>query len=418
MLSKLHPTDLGRLACTCKAGSALVSLASDEIWRAAAAHVLPLRHPVRNSSQVPAIRVALTNFASSRANLRQGAVKRQQHISRATAMPAFAPNGRDFAVEIETSVPGSQAPEEPPRTSVKWRIDVFLEGGPSRSLLERPKPHDNFLDWAWSRDGQSIVCAAFPTCKHGGVLPCVRIEVANVHSSSSTEVVIALSDVADDPAVHFMSIEMSAYGECVAVMLDRTVDQHALIFSSAGDFLTSAPGDDWDHKPARSCLPVWHPQEPKVAFFAEGVLWVQDVITNQLSLVADLAGSYWEFKGCQVDCWSACGALLCFHTWVDEVNGHGNLTVVQSDGKGDRMLYNSHYHNFSRAALSDASTALFSVWTVRKLQDSGDFRTEMSVYDLAAASPSAVIFSRDMTFVEPVDCLPRRHTTFLFEDFD
>ena len=52
MLPNLDPRDLGRLACTCKAGRDLVMQASPELWQDIAAQVLPGRHPMRQSSEV------------------------------------------------------------------------------------------------------------------------------------------------------------------------------------------------------------------------------------------------------------------------------------------------------------------------------------------------------------------------------
>lgn len=276
--------------------------------------------------------------------------------------------------------------------------------------MRRSKGRDEVVDWTWSRDGQSIVCVEVPS--PGGR---VRIEIIQVHTGhkASSDIVTPIMMLPG-----FQVAQLSAYGECISVTetVDGGIGFQALIYTNSGKYFAFAPGKE-DEIDAHSSLPVWHPEQPIVAYFQQGCLMVHDVISNALRFLVDLPGSYWRFGGCSVDCWSPCGDLLCFHTWNDvaKPQGAGTLVVVQSDGLGERMVFKSSYQDFALAVLSDASTGLLSIWTERKLhtlQGSAGTETNISLYKMSARSR---IFSRSMLHKVDIEELPSHHTTFLFD---
>ncbi|KAK9799323.1 hypothetical protein WJX73_000284 [Symbiochloris irregularis] len=130
-----------------------------EVWRKAA-QVLPPRHPVRNSHEVEEIRAALKACGRSQANLRTGQIQCQLHIPKVVGPPMFAPNGHDFAAMVKGFKGAALAHMDGHNAhhySGGFCLMVFLEDGTKIPVL-RGYPLTNHLDWAWSSDGQSLVC--------------------------------------------------------------------------------------------------------------------------------------------------------------------------------------------------------------------------------------------------------------------
>ncbi|KAK9810569.1 hypothetical protein WJX73_001413 [Symbiochloris irregularis] len=146
--------------------------AGPDLWRQTAASILPPRHPARETVEVKDIRSALNSFAASQTDLRNGQVQCQLHIPRVLGTPIFAPNGRDFAAMVVVY-------EDPAMRlcmESTFCLTVFLEDGTKADVARGPVADSpNYMDWAWSADGESLVHLELfqsrgggdePTCHH------------------------------------------------------------------------------------------------------------------------------------------------------------------------------------------------------------------------------------------------------------
>ncbi|KAK9788430.1 hypothetical protein WJX73_001298 [Symbiochloris irregularis] len=232
MLPRLDGRSLGRLACTCKAGAELVSLASAEVWQTAAAHVLTSRHPVCSSKEIPEIREALNDYATSRANLRQGHVQCQLHVLKVVGLPAFAPNSSDFAAMVAgytgnaaTHIYNLDEDDFDYADESDLCLMVFQEDRSKIPLLMVPwSSSSNHMDWAWSRNGQSTVYLDIQDFNEDELV--LRVVMTQVHTGHSNPTSITLPNMPDEDDI---VLRLSAYGEAIACLVFSDHDSSAMI---------------------------------------------------------------------------------------------------------------------------------------------------------------------------------------------
>ncbi|KAK9807076.1 hypothetical protein WJX73_001162 [Symbiochloris irregularis] len=180
-----------------------------------AAEILPVRHPARNSPQASDIRAALGAFTTSQANLRQGRVVAVRELEYVGGSPKFAPNGRDFAF-LAPQFHGDLRRPVPPHIGGmhKEQGDCFelkfvLEDGRSGELPIRPWRKPTQIDWAWTRDGNSVVYVDVDLAQS-----CLYVVALDLREEMRRQVDISLNAQATAELKH-LSIALSAYGDYV-----------------------------------------------------------------------------------------------------------------------------------------------------------------------------------------------------------
>ncbi|KAK9798220.1 hypothetical protein WJX73_008752 [Symbiochloris irregularis] len=408
MLPRLDASDLGRLACTCRAGRELVALANPELWRRAAADLLPPRHPARHTSEVPVIRAALRAFAASQANLRTGRFTGGAEIPRALGTPKFSPNGRDFAVlvaadtqdspdlildtnESDILMTHSTQKSSSSEMQAHFCVVVYLEDGTKIPLLRRPQCWKWHRDWAWSRDGQRLICVDIPPDR-----PWLHVEVADLITRTRLTNTIPLRE---DVLQNFSDtrVVLSACGDCFALHLSSMPPNFpkSFIHWISGELVASS----LDGYPIGDCsMPLWHPERLVFAAFCRGVLSWHDVDRQESREVARVPeGASARVQACEVECWSPCGSLLCF-SYLTFGTTETTVVVVKADGSG--TVFSLVRDSAGHATLSNAVTGLLSVWT----------QNTCEVFDMRTA---AVIFKHTPSYVSPNERIGKA-TEFLF----
>ncbi|KAK9812509.1 hypothetical protein WJX73_004967 [Symbiochloris irregularis] len=271
-----------------RAGRYLVREASLDQWREIAKLALPLGHPAHTSAQVSDIQVAIHAFYSSQSHLKRGKISCRLEISGALDTPKFAPNGCNFAVMVEAAEQGGLFGDDHPRASApegqaasgcedQACLVAFYEDGTSIPLIKRPHCSGALRDWAWSRDGQSLVCSDYDPS-----LGQLHVEIAPVHCGerrTHAADIAPYANCADD-----LTVSLSAHGQYIALYFSGAAwdsGPQIWIYSVEGTLCAELTAVVSGRPKGReSSMPVWHPNEPIIAFVSGRYVYTRDLTST------------------------------------------------------------------------------------------------------------------------------------------
>lgn len=248
--------------------------------------------------------------------------------------------------------------------------------GTSTPLIMRSECGGAHRDWAWSRDGQSLVCVDFD--RQSGQL---RREAAEIHTDERKVCIIDIDNGPFGNIQHYenyeqdVTVSLSAYGEFAAMYVSGKANDsnpRVWIYSPNGHLRTlkvlSVSGRPHAHEFA---MPVWHPEQAMLAFNTNRTIYVYNFSRNGSKEVGWLGYFSRNSAGplgqdLQVECWSPCGLWLAYshHKHTSPDSTAITVAIVRADGTGPvrDVSMREFVQSYDGCILSCASHGLLCTW--------------------------------------------------------